>query len=42
LIGQSASDGDTLLFSATQFGGTVQSSIAQAHRTQELVGPAQI
>jgi len=42
MIGQSASDGNTLLFSPTQFGGTVQSSIAQANRAQEFVRPAQI
>jgi hypothetical protein len=31
---QSASDGYALLFSTTEFGGTVQSSIAQANRPQ--------
>jgi len=42
MIDQSASDGYALLFSATEFGGTVESSIAQADRPQQIVGPAQV
>ena len=42
MIGQRASDGYALLFSAAEFGGTVQSSTSQANRPQQIVGPAQV
>ena len=42
MIGQSACDRYALLFSATEFSRTVQSSIAQANRPQQFVGPGQV
>ena len=42
MIDQSACDRYALLFSAAEFSRTVQSSIAQANRPQQFVGPGQV